>query len=190
MKKIFISTLLLFTLITLDSNAQRVAVKSNLLYDATTTMNIGMEFGLSPKWTLDVPINYNPWSLSDGARLRHFGIQPEVRYWFCEAFRRTFVGLHAHYAKFNVGRLNDWPLMSDNMQTNRYQGNLWGAGLSIGYSWALGRDWSLEASLGLGYARVTYDKYPCNECLPKIKDAQKNYLGPTKAAVSLIYIIR
>lgn len=37
--------------------AQKVALKTNLLYDATSTMNLGFEFGLSPKWTLDV---YNP----------------------------------------------------------------------------------------------------------------------------------
>lgn len=29
--------------------AQKVALKTNLLYDATSTMNLGFEFGLSPK---------------------------------------------------------------------------------------------------------------------------------------------
>lgn len=80
-----------------------VALKSNLLYDATTTMNLGLEIGLARKWTLDIPVNYNPWKLSDGKRLRHWGIQPEVRYWFCESFRRMFIGMHGHYADFNVG---------------------------------------------------------------------------------------
>ncbi len=44
--------------------AQKVALKTNLLYDATSTMNLGFEFGLSPKWTLDVSGNYNPWTFS------------------------------------------------------------------------------------------------------------------------------
>lgn len=74
----------------IESKAQKVALKSNLLYDATTTMNLGLEFGLARKWTLDVPVNYNPWKPDNGRRLRHWGIQPEVRYWFCEKFRRTF----------------------------------------------------------------------------------------------------
>ena len=73
----------------IESKAQKVALKSNLLYDATTTMNLGLEFGLARKWTLDVPVNYNPWKPDNGRRLRHWGIQPEVRYWFCERFRRT-----------------------------------------------------------------------------------------------------
>lgn len=190
MRKIFILALLLLAFIIPNCKAQKIAVKSNLLYDATATINLGMEVALSPKWTLDIPVNYNTWSMSEGARLRHFGIQPEARYWFCEAFRRTFVGVHAHYAKFNAGRLHNWSFMSDNMQTNRYQGNLFGAGLSIGHSWILSRDWSLEASLGLGYAHIMYDKFPCDECQPKLKDGHKNYFGPTKAALSLIYIIR
>lgn len=46
----------------IESKAQKVALKSNLLYDATTTMNLGLEFGLARKWTLDVPVNYNPGS--------------------------------------------------------------------------------------------------------------------------------
>ena len=44
----------------IESKAQKVALKSNLLYDATTTMNLGLEFGLARKWTLDVPVSYNP----------------------------------------------------------------------------------------------------------------------------------
>lgn len=47
-------------------------------------------------------MNYHPWKPADGKRLRHWGVQPEVRYWFCERFNRTFMGLHGHYAEFNV----------------------------------------------------------------------------------------
>ena len=54
------------------SNAQSIAVKSNLLYDATSTLNMGVELGLSRQWTLDVPLNYNPWKPGNGRRLRHW----------------------------------------------------------------------------------------------------------------------
>ena len=146
----------------IESKAQKVALKSNLLYDATTTMNLGLEFGLARKWTLDVPVNYNPWKPDNGRRLRHWGIQPEVRYWFCERFRRTFIGVHGHYADFNVGGFPDWSFISENMQNSRYQGYLYGGG----------------------------DKYPCRACGTKLKDSSKNYFGPTKASVSLIYVIK
>ena len=108
MKKVSLLILFMLGCILFESKAQKVALKSNLLYDATTTMNLGMELGLARKWTLDIPVNYNPWKPSDGKRLRHWGIQPEVRYWFCERFRRTFIGIHGHYADFNVGGWPDW----------------------------------------------------------------------------------
>ena len=59
----------------IESKAQKIAVKSNLLYDATTTVNLGLEFGLARKWTLDIPVNYNPWKPDNGRRLRHWGVQ-------------------------------------------------------------------------------------------------------------------
>ena len=122
MKKVAILILFMLGCAISEGYAQKVALKSNLLYDATTTMNLGLEIGLVRKWTLDIPVNYNPWKLSDGKRLRHWGIQPEVRYWFCESFRRMFVGMHGHYADFNVGGMK-FLGMSD----RRYQGGpVWG----------------------------------------------------------------
>ena len=50
---------------TATSYAQKIAVKSNLLYDATTTMNLGLEIGLAKKWSLDLSGNYNPWKFND-----------------------------------------------------------------------------------------------------------------------------
>ena len=187
MKKILVCILFILGLLPAESKAQKIAVKSNLLYDATTTMNLGLEVALARKWTLDIPVNYNPWKFDD-TRMKHWGIQPELRYWFCESFNRTFIGLHAHYVDFNVGGLPDWPLISENMQNMRYQGQLYGGGVSIGHSWILKKRWSIEASLGLGYARIIYEKYPCATCGTKLKDTSKNYVGPTKASVSLIYV--
>ena len=34
--------------------AQNIVAKTNILYDMTSTINLGMEFGLGPKWTLDL----------------------------------------------------------------------------------------------------------------------------------------
>lgn len=115
---------------TANSYAQKVAVKTNLLYDATTTMNLGLEIGLGKKWSLDLSGNYNPWKFDDETRLRHWGVQPELRYWLCEKFNGHFLALHGHYAKYNVGGMS---FLSDNMERHRYQGHLWGGGISYGY---------------------------------------------------------
>ena len=56
--------------------AQQVAVKSNLLYDLTTTFNLGAEIALAPQWTLDLSANYNPFTFSDAKKWKHWMAQP------------------------------------------------------------------------------------------------------------------
>lgn len=165
--------------------AQEVAVKTNLLYDATTTLNLGVEIGLSDKMTLDISGNYNPWRFHD-YRLKHGLIQPELRYWTCEKFNGHFWGLHGFYGRYNVGGLP----FNSNIRHNRYQGYLFGGGISYGYQWVLNDHWNLEASLGLGYAHLKDKKYPCASCGDMIKEGHHNYVGPTKAAITIIYFFK
>lgn len=104
----------------ITGQAQEVAVKTNLLYDATTTLNLGVEIGLGTKMTLDISGNYNPWRFHD-YRLKHGLIQPELRYWTCEKFNGHFFGLHGFYGKYNVGGLP----FNSNMRHNRYRAFVW-----------------------------------------------------------------
>ena len=166
-----------------SSLAQKWAVKSNLLYDATATINLGVEAALGPRVTLDISGNYNPWEFGD-ARWKHWLIQPEVRYWLCERFNGHFFGLHAHYAEYNAGGIN----FNADFHRNRYQGHLYGAGLSYGYQWLIGKRWNLEATVGLGYARLWDRKYPIAECGEVIRTRSRNYFGPTKIGLALIFI--
>jgi outer membrane protein OmpA-like peptidoglycan-associated protein len=162
-----------------------IALKSNLLYDLTSTINLGAEFRLSDRFTLDVPLNYNPWTFSGNKKIKHLGVQPELRYWLKQSFRGSFFGAHAHVATYNWSRV---------FTDYQYEGWLIGAGLSYGYRWNLGSRWGLEASLGVGYARLNYDKYAapkedCSTCGERLKSSGRNYFGPTKAALSLVYTI-
>ena len=76
----------------------KIAIKTNALYWATSTPNLGLEIGLAKKLTLDISGNYNPWKFSDNKQLKHWLVQPELRYWLCERFNGSFFGLHGHYA--------------------------------------------------------------------------------------------
>ena len=49
MKKVSLLILFMLGCILSESKAQKVALKSNLLYDATATMNLGLELGLARK---------------------------------------------------------------------------------------------------------------------------------------------
>lgn len=184
MKKFWILLILAMVTVTL-SYGQKFAAKSNLLYDATTTFNLGIEFGMGEKMTMDISGNYNPWKFNK-YRLKHWLIQPEIRYWFCERFNGHFLGIHGHYATYNVGGL----FFNDNMRHNRYQGHLYGGGISYGYQWIINTKWNLEATIGVGYARLYDSKYPIASCGKKIRSEHHNYWGPTKAGITIIYIIK
>lgn len=165
--------------------AQEWAVKTNVLYDATGTVNLGTEIGLGQRVTLDLSGNYNGWHYGKGF-WKHWLVQPEARYWLCEKFNGHFFGLHLHYAEYNVGGFG-W---NNNIRHNRYQGRLYGTGISYGYQWLLGKRWNLEATVGVGYARLNYDKYPIAPCGTTLWKKDRNYFGPTKIGLTVIYIIK
>ncbi len=169
---------------------QRIGVKNNILYDATATPNLGLEIALHPRWTLEVGSGVNLFTFSDNKKFRHLLIQPELRWWQCEVFNGHFIGLHGHAAQFNVGK---WDIPAGRLtafKDNRYEGYLYGGGLSYGYQWLLSPRWNLEFNLGGGFARIHYDKYPCTACGTKLDEGEHNYWGVTKAAVSLIFLIK
>ena len=43
------------------------------------------------------------------------------------------------------------------MGHDRYDGSLYGVGISYGYQWIISKRWSMEATIGVGYARLKYD---------------------------------
>ncbi|MDR1632102.1 MAG: DUF3575 domain-containing protein [Dysgonamonadaceae bacterium] len=169
-----------------------VAISSNLLYDLTTSMNLGIEFKLNSFSTLKLPVTYNPWAFENNKKFKFILFQPEWRWWMCEAFSGHFFGLHAHYSYYNVGSVNKIlsVSLSDYMKNQRFQGYLVGGGLTYGYQFYLAPRWSLEVSLGIGYAYLDYGTYYCEECGKFIKHDSKNYAGLTQAGISLIYFLK
>ncbi len=178
-----------------ESRAQKVAVKTNLFYGAYTyTPNLGMELGLGHKTTLSVGGGYNPWNLDgtydDNKKLVHWLGEMEFRYWLCQRFTGHFFGIHVLGAQFNISGHRLPLLFGSDSKNFRYEGYAVGGGITYGYQFILGKRWNLETSLGVGYARLNYDKYKCQKCGEKVESEKKNYVGPTNAAVSLIYIIK
>ena len=170
----------------ISASAQNIAVKSNLLYDASSSLNIGTEFKLGTQTTFDLSAGYNPWTFSGNKKMKHVLVQPEVRFWSCESFFGHFWGIHAHYAYYNLGGL---PFLKT-LKEHRYEGWLAGGGFTYGYHWALSNSWSLEASIGVGYAFIDCKKYECEKCGRELADKTKNYVGPTKVGISLIYFLK
>ena len=174
----------------LPASAQNVAVKTNALYWATTTPNIGVEVSVAKQHSLQLFYGLNPWKQSGGDQtsLRHWLLMPEYRYWFCESFNGWFVGAHLMGGQFNVGGV-DLPFgLMPTLENRRYEGWYAGGGVTAGYQWVLSRHWNIEASLGVGYDYIKYDKFRCGECGERLKSGHTNYIGPTKLALSVMYV--
>lgn len=174
----------------MQSKGPAIALKTNALYWATTTPNLGFEVALGKKLTLDVSGGYNPFTFGDNKKMKHWLIQPELRWWTCETYNGHFLGAHIHGGTYNVGGV-DLPLGAfPSLKDYRYEGEFYGGGLSYGYQWILNGRWSLEGEIGVGYARINYDKYGCPKCGEFLGSDSHDFFGVTKAAISIIYIIK
>lgn len=171
--------------------AQRLAVKSNLFADALASPNIGAEFLVAPRWTLDFAAHYQPFAPDADRRWKHWLLQPEVRRWLCTPFAGHFLGAHALGGRFNIGGVHLPFGILKGAREARYEGWLLGAGVSYGYHWVLSPHWGVEAVLGVGAAFLRSDRYRCGHCGSKQRDAKnRGYYGPTKAAISVVYMIK
>ncbi len=191
---------ILFVLALCGASAQNIAIKTNLLYDASATANLGVEIGLGKRTSLDISGNYNAWNTNTelNEKMRHALIQPEFRYYFCERMSGHFIGAHLHMLEYNINGDHWLPNIFKSVsnfsgidqEASRYQGVGYGAGLVYGYDWVLSPRFNLEFSVGAGYTYFDYDRYGPDKCDPLQDSATKDYWGLTKLGISLVYIIK
>lgn len=191
MKKFTLSITVLF-LIALSSTAQNVGLKTNAAHWAmAATPNLGIEIAMSRKYTLEIGGGYNPFTFNDNKKLKHWIVQPELRYWMCESFNGHFFGLHGLVGEYNVGGFDIPIKLLEDIKYYRYEGFAVGGGISYGYQWPIAKRLNFELNIGAGYVYQIYDKFKCVRCGEKLgTDSKDHYVGVTKAAVSLIYFIK
>ena len=181
---------------------ERFAVKTNLLHDATASIDLGVEYGFAPKWSAELSGSYNGWQLGD-MQLKHLLVAPEVRYWFCRRFAGTFVSLHAFGGKATLGGFwnfeqyyRKFPNLKSFLLKDAFT---CGGGIGIGHAFILGRHWNLETEIGVGYMYTKGDEYEMikgengkyylpENTIPVLEGSIFDYLGPTKLAVSIVYL--
>lgn len=163
----------------------RLAIKTNLLFDAVATMNLGVELRVSPKNTIELTGYYNPWSWAGNRKWKTIMVQPEFRYWICDPFAGHFIGAHVQWAHYNFSGV---PF--GGMKNYRFQGDLYGAGFSYGYSWYIGKRWALEATVGAGYNYLEYEKFDCEVCGTRFGWQNNHYIGITKLGLNLSFLIK
>lgn len=192
MRKKIILTVLATAFAALGASAQQWAVKTNLLYWAATTPNIGAEVALSDHSTLGATVNWNPWTIGSDNKIQHWFIRPEYRYWFSGKYTRFFLGAHLMGGGFEVGGFK-LPLLGDRLLTglpyNYYKGSFFAGGVSLGYAFYLSPRLNLELSAGLGLARISYHTESVNGPRPAGTTNRVRYLPvPTEVGVTLVYL--
>lgn len=175
-----------------EVKAQNVALKSNLLADISASPNLALEFKTAKKFSFEITGELNAWDVNRH-KWKHWLVEPEMRYWPCQTFAGHFFAIHALAGQYNFGNIhNNINFLGSDFSrlTNyRYQGWGAGAGIAYGYTWILSKHWSCEAEIGIGWIYTRFDEFECDNCGKKIReDVPHNYVGPTKAALNLIYV--
>ena len=188
MKKVYILLAMLLISAASLGAQNKVAIKTNLVHDATLSPNLALEFGLAPKWTLDLSAAVNLWD-SYGHTYKHIIGQPELRFWTCEKFNGFFIGLHGIGGKvLDAGNLYNYKWINKKCPNLRESSikdaMVLGAGLSCGYDVILARHWNLEFELGAGYVYASGKEVKADKTGKTIID----YVGPTKLAINLVYL--
>lgn len=201
MKRYLIIAVFTFLASLSSVNAQKVSMKTNALYWATATPNLGMEFALGNRWTFELEGGYNPWDLDkdNNIKVKHWLVSPEFRYWFCNSFQGHFIGINANYSQFNIGGLphqtpNLFFSLSEsapipNLTVARIQGWAVGAGFTYGYAFPIARRWNMEFTIGYGWWYSEYDQFESRACGLFQKAVTRQALGPAAAGISFIYMI-
>lgn len=160
-----------------------IAVKTNLLGDAALCANLGVEIGLWRHWSLDVPVWYSPYDITNGWRIRLLATQPEVRYWLKDTGEGHYFGVHATVAGFNVSFGGNYRYQDPNHAA-------FGAGIGYGYAFHLdkSRRWSMEAQIGAGYIDYKYIKYHnTGRNGAEVSRGKGTYWGVTRAGFAVAY---
>lgn len=189
------ATIIIMAIAALTASGQ-VAVKTNLLYDATTTPNLGIEVRTGSRSTVNLVYGINAWTFGGGSKVKHWSLMPEYRWWTCTPYSGHFFGVHLLGGQMNAAKAR-LPIpgvffggenLASGLRRYRYEGGYAGAGVTYGYQYPLSEHWNLEAEVGVGYAHVWYDKYNCGRCGRKMAEGGSDYLGMTKLGLSVMYI--
>ncbi|MBR5404301.1 MAG: DUF3575 domain-containing protein [Bacteroidales bacterium] len=168
----------------------RWALKTNVLHDATMSVNLAVEWGFAPHWSAEVSGSVNWWQPAEMS-LQHVLVQPELRYWFCDRFSGWFVDAHAigGYTP-SVGGFWDFSQYYEkfpNLKTFYLQNaKMLGGGVGFGYDFIISRHWNLELEMGLGYMFVKGDEY--SDGVRILQGSKFDYVGPTRLAVTFSYL--
>lgn len=170
-------------------------IRTNMLFDALLLPNIGAEFYLGKDWSVLADWMYGWWKTDRRHWYwRAYGGDVAVRKWFGkEAKEKPLTGHHVGiYGQIFT---YDFELGGRGYLGGKPGGTLWNkmnyaVGVEYGYSLPVARRINIDFTLGVGYWGGTYHEYvPEDNCYVWQCTKQRRWFGPTKAEVSLVWLI-
>ncbi len=154
------------------------SLKTNLLYDVLLMPSLELEYHINRHWSVNVEGNMAWWHNDRKHRYYQLAtISPEGRFWF-----KTKGLRHGHYVGLFVG--GGWYDLENGGRG--YQGEMEYAGLSYGYMFPIGKHFSMEAGIGLGYMNTKYAEYLPMDGHYVFQQAKRmNYFGPLKLKLAV-----
>ena len=172
-------------------------LSTNLLYLATATPNLTIDFGFARHWSFSVTGGFNAWKYPSytndmnktvNPKTMHWLVIPELRFWFREHLSGGWIGINGAYADYKIGGIKAIPALKE----HRYEGYLWSRGITLGWHWWAGRKHrtGVNAYIGVGFVTLKYDEYNACKCSKSTGTYDRSYIGPSRAGVSLTYVIK
>ena len=172
-----------------------MAVKTNMLYDALAVPNLGVEFYLGRNWSVAANWMYAWWKTDRRHRYwRVYGGDLALRKWFGSTaddkpLTGHHIGVYGQVLTYDLEWGGKGQIAGVPGGTLWNKAN-WAVGLEYGYSLPIARRLNIEFLLGLGYMGGKYYEYlPIDGCYVWQDTKQRHYFGPTKAEISLVWLI-
>lgn len=184
---------------------QRVAVRTNLPYDATLSPNLGLELRVDSTWTLGANVGVNLWDADQqkNRKWRHALVNPYARkylvsrdtlqyYWqhsdSLRLRRASYIEADFIYSHYNVGNVKFPFGLYPSVRDHRLQGDLVAVGAKYGCSWALSRNWRIEAEGGVAVGYAWFREYDCPTCGSFLGKGDRLFLLPL-FGINVVYLI-
>ena len=174
-----------------DNVPQRhVALRTNLLYDATLSPNLGFDVRVDSAWTVGLLAGVNAWDIdkTENKKWRHMLFSLRARKFRKNLFEKGYYEGDLIYSHFNVGNIKFPFGLYSAVKNHRLQGDLVALGGKYGYSWILTRDWRIEAEGGIAVGYAWFKEYDCPHCGTFLGNGDRIFLLP-QLGINVVYII-
>lgn len=158
---------------------ENIGVRTNTLTWVALSPSLGFDVQLDQQWQANFDFNIGIVNAGHN-RINMSGFGSEIRRYFGSSYEGLYLGFGARYLKYNKQFGND----------PGRDGKLTLFGVTGGYVFNIGKGWSIDTNIGLGYVHDEYSRYDWYEPRQENRLLYGNvsdHFGLTNAELSIVY---